>query len=912
MGYQVRIHVVKDTIEFPYDGILGHEFLNQTGGVVNYKTKEISIGDSLVQGKLVYRISMDPEEQKRFNGRISRLCPKAEKEMEEEYEDHLLKFYLPPIENVFEGENKYKDYSQVNHIAKKYEALDAIKTNEALKTLCSDDIEEYFVFPLRVIVEDPEQIDVDFDAKDMDLPEDNITRVEDLQKRCNIIHAKLKTDHLKDKEEINHVNQLVEISNERFYIEGDEFSGINYALHRIRLQDDYPVQVKGYRLPHNLREIVNKEIEKFLKNGIIRPSKSPYSAPVWCMPKKKDNSGKQKWRVVIDYRKLNEKTIQDPYPLPYINMIFDQLAGAKYFMDGFYFIDFHSGFYHVRIHLDDIHKTGFSTEDGHYEFLRLAMGLCNSPSTFQRAVDECLRGLIGHGVFCFIDDVIIYASTLEEHEKLFKKVIERLIEYNFKIQIDKCDFLTRRVTYLGHIISEKGLEADPRKVEAVKLFSIPKTQRNVREFLGLAIYYGRFIKGFAKMAKFLTNLLKKDAEFIWDENCQAAFEALKNALVPIFPDFSKPFIIRVDASKVAVGAVLSQGKLLEDKPIAYASRMFRGAEAKYDSYDQEALAMVFGIKQFRHYVYGTRFTVVTDCEALLWFKKTDGSPRIQKWRFLLSDYDFDIIHSSGKNNQAADALSRNSIEVNVVTRAQRRELEPPEPEKQPTLPEPAPEKETSKAKTSEPHKSPALKKRGRPRKNSATTDPTEMQEEDENPAQAPPKKRGRTRKSQTLEKEPTPSSSSSESSDEELEEHDIIEIDKRVQEDFESRTLIHTKESILQRRDNLVFLMDPTGKAVDRGAQQILSRIAMKKHPELTPNDLVELKFGRNHAYGLCIKVNQPITEVKESLKVVFFKLRGILRERNRVWLTVITLLMSPGLKYLCLSMIFLKHLISK
>lgn len=312
-------------------------------------------------------------------------------------------------------------------------------------------------------------------------------------------------------------------------------------------------------------------------------------------------------------------------------MIFDQLKSPRYFVT----IDLYSGFFHIRIHPDDVEKLTFTTDSGHYEYLRLPFGVINGPSSFQREIDKALLGLIGYGLFVFIDDVIIYSFTLEELKRLYLQVTERLRKYNFKMQIDKCEFLKRRVSYLGHIISENGLEACPKKIEAVQKFPTPLNQKNVREFLGLSVYYSKFIKD-AKISKPITILLQKDIEF----QC-AKSNALKNALctapVLIFPDFSQPFMITTDASGVALGAILSQGKIGEDRPISYASRMLGGAELRYDIYELEALAMVFGIKHFRHYIVGSHFTIVTDHKPLLWFKTADASTRVLKWRFVLSE-----------------------------------------------------------------------------------------------------------------------------------------------------------------------------------------------------------------------------------------------------------------------------------
>lgn len=242
MGYEVRIHVIKDTVEFPYNGILGHEFSNQTGAIAYYRTKKISIDDSQVHGKVVYKIIKDLDVERELQENFERSHPTSEKLLEEDYQDHLLQFYQTLAENIFEGQNAYKNYSTINHIAEKHAILDTIKKDEILNTLYNDNVEEYLLFPLQVAEEGPGQIDVDFEARDIELPDD-IKKILDCQERCEYIRTKLKTVHLQTQEEHDHVSQLIEAASDRFYIEGDEFKGINYAWHRIRLQDDYPVQV---------------------------------------------------------------------------------------------------------------------------------------------------------------------------------------------------------------------------------------------------------------------------------------------------------------------------------------------------------------------------------------------------------------------------------------------------------------------------------------------------------------------------------------------------------------------------------------------------------------------------------------------------------------------------------------------
>lgn len=316
----------------------------------------------------------------------------------------------------------------------------------------------------------------------------------------------------------------------------------------------------------------------------------------------------------------------------------------------------------------DGHKTAFTTPFGHYEFERMPFGLKNAPATFQRLMDLVLVRLQGEELFVYMDDIVIYASSLEEHERKYNTLIQRLREANLKLQPDKCEFLKTEVTYLGHVISRDGVRSDPKKLEAVRHFPRPKTPKNIKQFLGLAGYYRRFIPNFSKFAKPLTNLLKNDILFNWTDIQEKSFEILKQKLCeePVlqYPDFTKPFILTTDASGAAVGGILSQGEINRDRPVAYASRTLTDNELKYDTYEKEALAIVYCVKHFRPYLYGRKFTLVTDHKPLMWFKNAqDANIRILRWRLKLAEYDYEVTYKAGKTNVNADALSRNPVEL---------------------------------------------------------------------------------------------------------------------------------------------------------------------------------------------------------------------------------------------------------
>jgi len=282
----------------------------------------------------------------------------------------------------------------------------------------------------------------------------------------------------------------------------------NVLRHQIPTTDDHPINTRQYRFPQIHKDEINRQVEELLEGGIVKHSQSPYNTPIWIVPKKEDSKGNKRWRMVLDFRALNNKTIGDAYPLPNIVDILDQLGGARYFS----ICDLASGFHQIKMDPADGHKTAF-TPFGHYEFDRMPFGLKNAPATFQRLMDLVLTGLQGEGLFVYMDDIVIYASSLEEHERKYNALIERLRKANLKLQPDKCEFLKSEVTYLGHVIGRDGVKPDPKKLEAVQHFPRPKTPRNIKQFLGFAGYCRRFIPNFSKLAKPLTLLLKNDVRF---------------------------------------------------------------------------------------------------------------------------------------------------------------------------------------------------------------------------------------------------------------------------------------------------------------------------------------------------------------------------------------------------------------
>ncbi|GKA06052.1 hypothetical protein Tco_0685172 [Tanacetum coccineum] len=422
-----------------------------------------------------------------------------------------------------------------------------------------------------------------------------------------------------------------------------------------------PVARAPYRLaPSEMKELAD-QLQELSDKGFIRPSSSPWGAPVLFV-KKKDGS----LRMCIDYRELNKLTVKNRYPLPRIDDLFDQLQGSSVYSK----IDLRSGYHQLRVREEDISKTAFRTRYGHYEFQVMPFGLTNAPAVFMDLMNRVCKPYLDKFVIVFIDDILIYSKNKQEHEEHLKIILELLKKEELYAKFSKCEFWIPKVQFLGHVIDNKGIHVDPAKIESVKDWASPKTPTEIRQFLGLAGYYRRFIEGFSKIAKPMTKLTQKKVKFEWGDKQEAAFQLLKQKLcsAPILalPEGSEDFIAYCDASKKGLGAVLMQ----REKVISYASRQLKIHEKNYTTHDLELGAVVFALKIWRHYLYGTKCTVFTDHKSLQHIlDQKELNMRQRRWLELLSDYDCDIRYHPGKANVVADALSRKEREPPLRVRA---------------------------------------------------------------------------------------------------------------------------------------------------------------------------------------------------------------------------------------------------
>ena len=386
----------------------------------------------------------------------------------------------------------------------------------------------------------------------------------------------------------------------------------------------------------------------------MSPSNSPWASPVVPVAKKCGVT-----RFCADFRKLNAVTKKDVYPIPRLDDALDRLANCKYFTS----LDMASGYWQIPVAPPDREKTAFVTPDGLFEFNYMPFGLCNAGATFQRTMDRILAEFRWQFCIVYIDDVLIYSRSFSEHLQHIDAVFKCFKEAGVVIKPSKCVFASSEITYLGHIINEHGTRPDPSKVEAVKHFPLLSTVTEVKSFLGLCSYFRRYVQNFAQLSEPLVGLTRKSVPFVWTAAQQKAFETLKERLIsaPILAhyDAEAELQLHTDASIKGIGACLIICKQNREQVLAYASRLLNSAEARYSTTEQECLAVVWSIKKFRPYLFGKKFTVVTDHCALCWLmSRKEPAGRLSRWSIALQQYDFEVKYRSGKRHQNADALSR--------------------------------------------------------------------------------------------------------------------------------------------------------------------------------------------------------------------------------------------------------------
>ncbi|KAK6009174.1 integrase core domain protein [Ostertagia ostertagi] len=452
-----------------------------------------------------------------------------------------------------------------------------------------------------------------------------------------------------------------------FAVSEQELTQTNLVEHNIDTGEAMPIRQKARPVPLATRAELRHILNDLHERKIIEPSKSSWASPI-VLVQKKDGT----LRLCVDYRKLNQVTKIDSYPLPSIDTILQSLKGKRYYST----LDLSSGYWQIALSEDAKEKSAFTTTEGLYQFRVLPFGLASSPAVFQRLMHAVLGPLLGDEVFCYLDDIMVATETVEQHLHVLERVFQQLSKARLKLNPRKCVLLERKVEFLGHIIDQKGLHMDPAKVEAIKRYPLPRSRSDLRTFLGMCSYYRKFVLGFSKVAAPLHEMTSEKVLFKWDSMREACFERLKSIIVqaPVLaqPDIEaarngqKPFKIHTDASVQGLGAVLSQegddGFL---HPVFFASKGLSRSEKNYHVTDLEALAVVFALRKFHMFVYGLPVEVYTDHQALTaLFKRTNVSARVLRWALELQKYNLKIIYLKGAANRVADALSRGAIPPN--------------------------------------------------------------------------------------------------------------------------------------------------------------------------------------------------------------------------------------------------------
>lgn len=428
----------------------------------------------------------------------------------------------------------------------------------------------------------------------------------------------------------------------------------NLVEHTIDVGDAKPVKQPPRRVPLAFAGEDRKALQMWEDQGSIRPSSSPWASPM-VFVRKKDGST----RCCIDFRKVNECTKKDAYPLPRTQDCLDSLAGAVWFST----MDITSAYNQIKVKEEDIPKTAFVSKYGLFEYTTMPFGLCTAPATFQRVMELALSGLQWNTCLIYLDDVIVFASSLPEMITRLRDVLSRIRKAGLKLKPSKCHLFQEEVKFLGHVVNGNGVLPDPDNISKIVKWEIPRDVTGVRVFLGMGNYYRRFIESYAQKAHPLTELTKKDRPFVWTPECQEAFDLLKSELVGpdilALPRDEGLYILDTDACGVSIGAVLSQVQDSRERVIAYGSKSLCKAEKNYCVTDRELLAIKFFLERYKHYLLGRKFLVRSDHQALKWlFSLKEPKGRIARWIEQMSAFDFMVEFRSGKKHENADSMSR--------------------------------------------------------------------------------------------------------------------------------------------------------------------------------------------------------------------------------------------------------------
>ena len=457
------------------------------------------------------------------------------------------------------------------------------------------------------------------------------------------------------------ITKLVRQNSDLFATTDKDLGRTSTVKMKIDTGNHSPIKKSPYRAPLKQREAISKAVDEMLQAKVIEKSRSPWSFPV-VLVTKRDGSN----RFCIDYRSLNNITKNNSFPLPVIDDLLATLGEAKYFSK----LDLKSGYWQVELDEKDKEKTAFACHKGLFQFNVMPFGLTNAPSVFQELMSVVLEGMDRYAL-AYLDDVLIFSKTKEEHLKHIENVFRQLREHNLKLKLSKCEFFMDEISYLGFTVNEKGIQPDSDKIKAISTLATPQSVRDVRSFIGMCSYYRRFIPKFSSIAEPLIELTRKYARFKWTEGCQLAFDSLKNSLIGAsvlaYPDLNKPYNLYTDASNFAIGACLTQTHFDQDegrdveRPIYFLSHKLSDTQSRWSTIEKEAFAIFYALQKLDHYLHNSTFVIYCDHKPLEYlFKSPIQNKKIQLWALSISAYDCQIRHLAGRENVCADLLSRST------------------------------------------------------------------------------------------------------------------------------------------------------------------------------------------------------------------------------------------------------------
>lgn len=628
--FEHKFYIVDDSFDIPTQGILGKDFIKYHGFCIDYNTMTFSAKIDNIQISTAILSEIEP---------YITYIPS--------YSEVFRIFHIESNEFpcIIASQNINNDIRIATTIAHKPETWIRIvntsdKTQKIYTKLNSfEKISDYHIFSME---------------KEKEKSKENS------RDRINQLTNKLKQnipDHIAEKL----IPLCIEFS-DIFHLPTDTPTVNNFYTQSLKIKDNESVYVKNYRLPQTQKAEINKQVNQLFKNDLIELSTSSYNSPLILVPKKSETN-ERKWRMCVDYRLLNKKLISDKFPLARIDEIHDSLGRAKFFS----VMDLNAGYHQIPLNEDSRHYTAFSTDTNFYQWKVLPFGINIAPSSFSRMMTLAFSKLNPERVLIYMDDLVVIGNSEKRHLENLKLVFETCRKFNLKLNPDKSKFFKTEVTFLGHKCTRDGLLPDNNKIKAVKNYPIPKDKDEIKRFVAFVNYYRRFVPNFAEYSRPLTYLTKKRVEFKWTDECQTNFEALKNAILQPqilkYPDFNKDFKVIVDASKYACGGVLTQEYNGIDHPINFISKTFKKGEINKSTIEKELIAIHYAITTFRPYLFGRKFTVLSDHKPLIYlYNLKNPASKLTRIRLELEEYDFDVQHIRGKDNVIADALSRISLD----------------------------------------------------------------------------------------------------------------------------------------------------------------------------------------------------------------------------------------------------------